>query len=99
MERLFKFVIFILCVSFDAVVSGTVLSILWKWFMVPLGMPVVGWALACGITVVANYLTRASHNPPNPETSITEDALYGAWMTIIHTITYLGIGAILHFFM
>jgi hypothetical protein len=44
--------------------SGFVLSILWGWFMVPLGLPALGVAQAIGIALVAGMLT---HQMPRGE--------------------------------
>ncbi len=40
--------------------GGYVLSILWRWFVVPLGLSALTTNAAIGVSVVASYLTRGS---------------------------------------
>ena len=47
----FSVVIIVFAVPF-ALLTGMVLSDLWLWFMVPLGVPAIGVAHACGITTI-----------------------------------------------
>ena len=52
--------------------NGLVLSVLWGWFMVPLGVPGINIAHAIGISCVVGLL---SHQPRNVSTSSPEAAL------------------------
>jgi hypothetical protein len=36
---------------------GYVLSLLWAWFAVPMGLPPIGVAMACGLSTVVALLT------------------------------------------
>jgi hypothetical protein len=40
---------------------GWVLTYLWKWFIVPLGMPQIGVAHAIGVAVILAYITHNSY--------------------------------------
>lgn len=39
------------------VLNGYVLSILWGWFLVPLGLPEIGVITGIGICIIANFVT------------------------------------------
>ena len=69
--------------------SGYVLSILWGWFIVPLGViPLPLWH-ASGVAVLAGYLTKQ----PNEDKRTTTAKL----LTIVFTpAVALGLGAIYH---
>lgn len=61
----------LLLVPFAVAWKGYVLHLLWLWFMVPLGLPAIGVALACGVGLVVSYLTvdlgveRKDHDLPS----------------------------------
>lgn len=42
----------------NIMVKGFVISIVWGWFMVPLGLPPVSIAMAYGLAIVISYLTH-----------------------------------------
>jgi multisubunit Na+/H+ antiporter MnhB subunit len=46
--------------------KGLVLSILWGWFLVPLGAPALTVSLACGVALIATFLTtdKLRERPP-----------------------------------
>lgn len=46
----------LLLVPVMIVVNGYVLSVMWNWFCVPLGMIQIGAAHALGISVLANHI-------------------------------------------
>ena len=62
-------------ISFAVLASifrGWVLTILWDWFIVPLGVPHIGIATALGIVIIVNMLTQ--HLDTKPEKKYTDDA-------------------------
>lgn len=60
------FTIGIMVVS--TLLQGWVLSILWRWFMVPtLGLPALSVAQAIGIALVVGMLTHQSHHSSEDE--------------------------------
>jgi len=46
----------LMCAILQTVVSGFFLSIVWKWFAVPFGAPVLSIAHAIGFQIVAAFL-------------------------------------------
>lgn len=53
----------------SALLRGYVLATLWQWFVVPLGMPAIGWAHAYGI---AALLVAATFHYPIKDRDIAE---------------------------
>lgn len=53
-----KVVTFILLLAFIAIIRGAVLSVLWGWFIEPLGVPAINVAGAIGIAVIVAMLTQ-----------------------------------------
>ena len=48
---------FVALLIITSVLNGWALSILWLWFLVPFGLPVLSIPQAIGIAMVVNYLT------------------------------------------
>ncbi len=40
-----------------ACIEGVMLTYVWAWFMVPLGLPAIGWAHACGLAILVSLFT------------------------------------------
>lgn len=57
----------ILGITFVFILRGFVLSILWAWFLVPLGVPPIGIAGAIGVTLMIDMFI-----PTNSGKSTTE---------------------------
>lgn len=45
-------------IAFAAVIEGFVLTVLWRWFMVPLGAPLLTIPTAIGIALIVGMLTH-----------------------------------------
>lgn len=79
------------------IVNGYVLSILWVWFVVPLGLPVISVAHCIGIAMVSSWLTY-QHQTTKEEDK--EKALENLLIVfIIRPLAVLGIGYIVKQFM
>jgi hypothetical protein len=50
-----------------ALLEGWVLSVMWRWFIVPLGAPVISIPAAIGIALLAGMLTHQTRNPDEVE--------------------------------
>lgn len=48
-------------------INGWVLSILWSWFLVPLGVPAVNTAHAIGIATIASLLCHQPRKTPDDQ--------------------------------
>lgn len=62
-----KTLIYLMLLPLFILWRGFALSVLWKWFIVPLGVPALSVPMACGLLVVVGVLThktrRADHMP------------------------------------
>jgi len=83
----------LLSLPFLFLIKGLVLSTLWSWFIVPLGVPAISIPMAIGIGIVAAYMTGIDDNGFN--TDSMRDVLKG----IVHPLVILFIGWIVLFFM
>jgi hypothetical protein len=59
-------------IAFGTVVDGFITLWLWKWFAEPLGAPAIGFALACGISVLMTHLTTNTPIFPEEKDNTTE---------------------------
>ena len=52
-----------LALALPAIVAlrGWVLSVMWSWFMVPIGVAEIGVAHACGVSTIVAMLTYRKH--------------------------------------
>lgn len=69
--------------------KGYVLSVLWAWFAVPFGLPVLGVVQAMGIALLVTFLTYQHIATVKPEKSTSADATSTA---ILFPLASLGIG-------
>lgn len=66
-----KFVVAVL----NLILTMFTISTLWGWFIVPLGAPVIGWAQAYGIALIATWL--AVRTAPNFTPGVLRDLTFG----------------------
>jgi uncharacterized membrane protein len=86
--------IFLLWALIINIIRGAILSVMWTWFIVPLGVHSIGVAWAVGISVIVGFLTI--------DTTPREDApkfLDLAISSLLTTLLLFGMGAIAHYFM
>lgn len=74
--------------------NGWVLSWLWLWFMVPLGLPVISLAHSIGIAGIVGFMTKQYTSDKNEEEKY-ERMAYG----LLAPFIALGGGYIIHSFM
>lgn len=60
---------------------GLVLSYLWLWFAVPLGVPALNLWHACGVAALLSLFTRRA---PEKDKTEKEDVLYNTGMLLGH---------------
>lgn len=77
---------------------GIAMAWLWKWFMVPLGVPHVTLAGAIGICLLFTLVEQA---PTVMKTKEGKEATLTRpfYVTLIHPLIAVGIGWIIHLFM
>jgi hypothetical protein len=81
----------ILSIVIAAVISGTVLMVLWGWFIVPLGVPAIRVVHGIGIAITVSFLThQVSAERKDPD--FAELLVQG----IVYDLVCLGIGFFAH---
>lgn len=79
---------------------GFVLSKLWLWFLVPLGVPAIGVALAIGIIVLVNLLTSDPNAAKDDDDKEPGAQIVGRMVTsVMMSLMAWGIGAIVASFL
>jgi len=78
-----------------AILRGFVLSILWQWFALPLGLPEIGVAHAIGIALIVAMLAH-QHSHEKQE---SDDPMASVLAGFLSTLLFLLVGWIIHFFM
>jgi hypothetical protein len=63
-----------------AILQGVVLSVLWGWFVVPLGLPALGIAHAIGIALVVRFLTHRHTSKKTDDESPIRRELFGLFV-------------------
>lgn len=58
-----------LLVPFVYIINGLVLSIMWRWFIVPLGVIAIGKAHAIGIASIVGMVAKNSNQEDNRDVS------------------------------
>lgn len=48
--------------------EGVYITYLWEWFVVPFGLPSIGWAHGVGIGLLVSMLTLRAKNEHDPRT-------------------------------
>lgn len=83
---------FILAVVLS-VLCGATIMFMWNWFVVPLGLPMIGLVQALGLDTLITFIvtTRVNTNP---------GPFWDCWITAItYALLTLFSGWLLHFFM
>jgi hypothetical protein len=75
------------------VLRGFVLSRLWGWFIVPLGLPSIGIAQACGIALILGFLSYSK------STTTKDNYVERTVEAFVSALACWGFGAIVHWFM
>ncbi len=80
---------------FASFVEGFTFCCLWRWFVVPLGLPEISTVHSVGLSLIISFLTYHHYN-------FKKDDEVGALDTLGHLlvrpITTLALGWLLHFF-
>jgi hypothetical protein len=98
MAALIAVLSFAVYMVFASILRGWVLSILWSWFVVPMGAPVVGITHAIGISMVVSFLTY-QHIDNDSDKSGIETTIALCLSGLIQSVLALGLGWVVHSFM
>lgn len=79
-------------ITLASILEGLVLSVMWGWFLVPLGAPKIGVALAIGVSLIVGMLT---HQHSKSEDGEWVEKIVGAFLG---PLLILCIGWIVHKF-
>ena len=83
----------------STLLNGWAFSLLWEWFVVPLGYPVLSVPQAIGLTVTIAYATHQYQRDENKGTPFTEVLAWGVSLAIVKPLMSLGIGLIIKSFL
>lgn len=62
--------------AFGAVWEGWVLSVLWRWFLVPLGAPALSIPAAIGVAIIVGMLTHQSSKTDDEDWAAKISAIF-----------------------
>ena len=97
MEKFGKFCAFVSCTIATTLSRGLVLSILWGWFIVPLGVVPIGVLLAIGISITLGVAMPIRLD--SKEKTEFPDILYAGVARCVICFFALGMGAIVNLFL
>lgn len=75
MERALIAIGAVLVILLNLMLTMFTISTLWGWFIVPLGAPMIGWAQAYGLALIAAYISV--RNAPIFQPGIIEKLTFG----------------------
>lgn len=81
-----------------AILRGFVLSILWGWFVEPLGVAAINIAEAIGLATILGMLLQREPDPELDKLPFWRRYVAAFTVTVVGAIFALGIGWIVHFF-
>lgn len=84
----------LLLLPFSLFLNALALSIIWGWFIVPMGMMPLGLAQAAGVSLVVGYLTHQI-SPQKDERELPELIA----LVLLWPLTVLGIGWVIQLFL
>lgn len=91
---------FVFVMVFGPIINGYVLSVLWRWFIVPtFDAPALGVVSAIGVAMVVSYLTYQTHDCKKEKKSLSNIIKEGANVIAWKASLALFFGWIVHLFM
>lgn len=89
-----KVIAVLISIPVTAIWRGYVLTMMWAWFVMPLGVRALGVAQAIGLAMIVGFLTHQRR--PNDPTHTLMDAVVAAFLT---PAIALGLGWVVQAFM
>jgi hypothetical protein len=83
----------------SALLNGWAFSLLWEWFVAPLGYPVLSIAQAIGLSMTIAYATHQYQRDENKDKPFTEVLAWGISLAIVKPLISLGVGLIIKSFL
>ena len=83
----------------STLLNGWAFSLLWEWFVVPLGYPVLSIPQAIGLAMTIAYATHQYQKDENKGKRFTEVLAWGVSLAIVKPLMSLGIGLIIKSFL
>lgn len=83
----------------STIFNGWAFSLLWEWFVAPLGYPVLTIPQAIGLSMVISYATHQYQKDEHKNSSFSEALGWAISLAIVKPLMSLGIGLIIKSFM
>ena len=83
----------------SVLVSAWAIATLWIWFLVPLGLPVIGYAHALGINLMMTVFTQDFNTKSEESDDKVKKFVTQIVKAILFPVIFVGIGWIYHSFM
>lgn len=91
-----------LAIAFGALIDGFVLSTLWGWLIVPLGLPPLSLVAAMGVSLVVSYVTyhyRADDCFKDPRRTARERMVHSLAILVTRPVLVLFFGWVIKQFL
>lgn len=99
MEALVALLFIVPALFIVSVWRGYVLTVLWKWFIVPaFGLPLLSIPIAIGISLLVQMMTHEHAKSKADDLEGVEQFVYIIMMGFLMPLLYLGIGGIVLLF-
>ena len=87
----------LLTIAAGTALNGFVIQVMWGWFLIPLGLPVLGLANAMGLGLLIRYLTW--QKIPSKEKTSNKELMDNILTAVFYPLLVLGLGFVVHSFM
>jgi hypothetical protein len=82
----------------STILNGWAFSLLWEWFVSPLGYPVLSVPQAIGLSLVIAYVTHQYNKDEHKGQSFPEVLAWGISLAVVKPMMSLGVGLIIKSF-
>ncbi|MGI6423606.1 MAG: hypothetical protein ACOX0X_03270 [Candidatus Dojkabacteria bacterium] len=99
-ENLLGLIVFSILLVISAVITGFVLSVLWRWFIIPIfSLPPLSIPQATGIAIIVDFLTYQRHEEKDDNKKLIEKFLGSLVYVIFYPLIILGLGWVIQLFL
>ena len=100
-ENLLGLIVFSILLVISAVITGFVLSVLWRWFIIPIfSLPPLSIPQATGIAIIVEFLTTyQDQRQGEDDKGLTEKIIKSLFYAICYPMIILGLGWVIQLFL